>query len=225
MTRETEPGWRHKIEWLHALARTPGVPPADIHLAVLLTVYAASRPPFDRCRPSIQTLADDAGTTRSKVSERLRDFRLNGWLAVVHQGGGRKSTTEYQLTQGAPGWRRYPYQKRLSVPTTGTVEADVYSPPDGDSRRRHQSPSGGRAPSPSGGRAPSPSGGQEPCTEPGTEPGMSMAESSKHRPVSTARPSDDADATRQDEPRPNPSRAADVREIANRLAHARGIPT
>jgi len=190
MTRETEPGWRHKIEWLHALARTPGVPSAVIHLAVLLTAYAASKPPFDRCRPSIQTLADDAETTRAKVSERLRDLRKNDWLTVVHQGGGHKSTTEYQLTQGAPSWRRYPYQKRLSVPATGTVEADVYSPHDGDSRRRLQSPSGGRAPSPSGGRAPSPSGGQEPGTEPGTEPGMSMAEPDSDRRLAPATPRD-----------------------------------
>jgi hypothetical protein len=209
----TEP-WRHKIEWLHALARTPGVPPAVMRLAVLLTVYASSDPPFGRCHPAIQTLAADAGTTRAKVSERLRELRQNAWLTVVHQGGGQKSTTEYQLTPGAQSWRRYPYQPRLSIPATGTVEAGVDKPVDGPRGRfrirvptvtvpttgtvkadvvdRLQSPSRGLPPSPPRGLPPSPPRGQEPCIEPGNEPGSSsMAGPSPNRHSADARDRDD----------------------------------
>jgi hypothetical protein len=71
----------------------------------LCEVWASSKPPFDRMRPSVPTLARTAGVSERTCQSALTELVKRGLLHVVRHGGpgrrgeGRNWTTEYRL-----GW-------------------------------------------------------------------------------------------------------------------------
>jgi hypothetical protein len=228
-----------------------GIPHPAVHMGAALWRYASSKPPF-RCWPSVASLAEYMGVSETRVRELLQDLRLAEWVNADRRAGGRRLTNMYELVQGQPVWptsatvqRRPSRQPPLKAqPSDERAVVDLFQSSDEPAVGGF-----GRPPVEAEYRPPVEALASTVPTARSTVgeprnpamnlsdvaaasvpigssvPGLERVAVSKHRHSADARAVDDADATRQDEPRPNPSRAADVRELADRLAHARGIPT
>lgn len=162
--------------------------------------------------PSLEALAAACRMDARTVKKYRDEAERVGWLVCVVSGGGRHRPNVYRLAipeRGAPDAG----ESQDETPARGGGESLDETPSSCAEKPPHPVQ---ETPSP---RAPRPDHDQT------NRPEKVMAEIAWHRHSADARDGDDADATRQEDPMPNPSRAADVRELAGKLAHARGIPT
>ena len=89
----------NKFSWERAVAESD-LPATSKLVAFTLGLFFSKA--GDSCWPSMDTLADRSGLSRSTVIAHLGELRRAGWIALEHQGGsptgGKRTSNRYEAT-------------------------------------------------------------------------------------------------------------------------------